>query len=306
VWAAIVALAGSRGARAAVVSLGVLAPAELALPALVPLGQRGSGSLRLLLAIHCVLSLLKACELHVSRRRNGYPPWFSAWLWLLWVRPHNHVYSRRGKGELRPPARCLRGLAVGALCLVVGLPLLVQAFDADLGRYGFWTDHLAKLAAFYVVLTGVSRVLANGEHLLGSPAQPLLRDPVLAYSPADFWQRWNTPINHLFFALVFRRWGRRSPYGALFGVFLLSAVMHEYNTGIASLHVRGYQVLFFLLHGVAAGLTWRWRPRGAAKGVGRALTLTFGLATSAIFFASAVPVFDDLVTFYPHGELLPP
>ena len=44
-----------------------------------------------------------ACELHLARRRSGYPSGWSAWTWLLWVRPDNHVYSRRGVGEPRPP-----------------------------------------------------------------------------------------------------------------------------------------------------------------------------------------------------------
>ncbi|MCA8923029.1 MAG: hypothetical protein KDD82_14535, partial [Planctomycetes bacterium] len=125
-------------------------------------------------------------------------------------------------------------------------------------------------------------------------------------SPADFWQRWNQPVNLLLWTLVFRRWGRRAPLGALLVTFLISGLFHEYTAAIASLHLRGYQLAFFLLHGLAAALTWRWRPQGAARAAGHVGTVAFGLATSPLFFASLVPVFADLVAFYPHGPLLPP
>ncbi|MCA8924201.1 MAG: hypothetical protein KDD82_20495, partial [Planctomycetes bacterium] len=221
-WAAAVAVAGARGPRLGALALLALAPLELALPTLVPLGHPGSGLLRILLAIHCGVSWIKACELHLARRRSGYPSGWSAWTWLLWVRPDNHVYSRRGVGEPRPPRACLRGLALGVALLAAGLPTLIWAFGADLGRLGFWPDHLTKFAAAYTVLMGVERVGNASVNLLGIPAHPVLRDPAFAYSPADFWQRWNQPVNLLLWTLVFRRWGRRAPLGALLVTFLIS------------------------------------------------------------------------------------
>ncbi|MEZ6184683.1 MAG: MBOAT family protein [Planctomycetota bacterium] len=251
------------------------------------------------------MAVFKGCELLLNQRPA--PGVIAVWTWLAWVRPYNHVYARRGVGAPYPPGTCARKLALGVPLVALGVPLVIVSFQADLGRYGFWVDHLAKFCAFYLALSGLERLLTAGWNLAGIPARPLLDDPILAYSPAAFWQRWNHPVNQLFAAILFRRWARRAPVAALLLCFVASGVLHEYIAAIASWHLRGYQLAFFLLHGLAAAATWRWRPRGpAARAAGRVGTVAFGLLTSPLFFASLVPVFADLGPLYPHGALLPP
>ena len=77
-------------------------------------------------------------------------------------------------------------------------------------------------------------------------------------------------------------------------MFAFSAMLHEYLFSIAIGQVQGYQILFFLLQGLAVVATQRVRPKGWRRLPRMAGTLAFNLATSALFFASM----NGIVAFY--------
>jgi D-alanyl-lipoteichoic acid acyltransferase DltB (MBOAT superfamily) len=110
---------------------------------------------------------------------------------------------------------------------------------------------------------------------------------MLASTPADFWRRYNRPVQQFFHEHVFLpTGGRRSPARATLLVFVISAVVHEYVFGIILGRVQGFQAAFFLIQGLAVIVTLRARPTGGMKWIGRAATLAFNLVTSVLFFAS--------------------
>jgi hypothetical protein len=117
-----------------------------------------------------------------------------------------------------------------------------------------------------------------------------------AYLPNGFW-------------LVLRREPSRSPrdldlsrlrfkapaalLSALPCVFL-SGLVHEYVFGIASGRVQGWQLLFFLLQGLAVVVTRRIRPRGRITLLWVVGTWVFNLASSVLFFLSV----NQVLPFY--------
>jgi hypothetical protein len=74
---------------------------------------------------------------------------------------------------------------------------------------------------------------------------------------------------------------------------------------IATLRVTGYQLAFFLLHGLAVLATARRRPTGWAAPIGVVATQSFLIATLALFAASVDDLLRGVVTIYPRGGLLP-
>jgi D-alanyl-lipoteichoic acid acyltransferase DltB (MBOAT superfamily) len=111
--------------------------------------------------------------------------------------------------------------------------------------------------------------------------------PLLAPTPAEFWRRYNRPVQQFFHENVFKpAGGMRSPIRATLIVFAVSALVHEYVFGITLGRVQGYQTLFFLLQGCAAAATVRVRPAGWRFWPWFAATWIFNLATSLLFFAS--------------------
>jgi len=120
-------------------------------------------------------------------------------------------------------------------------------------------------------------------------------NPFAARTPADFWRRYNRPAQQFFDEDVFQPLGGlRAPVRATLGTFAVSAVLHEYLFDIAVGRVQGYQMVFFVLQGLAVAATRRVKPRGWRAVAWGAGTLAFNLATSALFFASV----NEILLFY--------
>jgi hypothetical protein len=78
--------------------------------------------------------------------------------------------------------------------------------------------------------------------------------------------------------------GPRRAVRATLVTFGVSGLVHEYVFGIASGRVQGWQLLFFMLQGVAVVATMRIRPRGRMMLAWVAGTAAFNLASSVFFF----------------------
>jgi hypothetical protein len=271
----------------------VLGAAVLASPCLIPPGRP---FLRFLAAVNAISLAVKLYDLDFAARR-GIRPRLSEFLAFL---PNfGSLVLRRLPAEPRPTARQnLSRLVLGGAGLTLGVAVLAALFRVDWDPYPFAVEHSAKLLGFYVALLPGVAALAAGWRLLGGRLREPMQHPLAARTPADFWRRYNRPVQQFFYENVFKpAGGLRAPVRATLLVFALSAVIHEYVFGIAIGRVQGYQTLFFLLQGVAVVATLRFKPRGAWALPWVAATLAFNLATGVLFFASM----NGLLPFYAHS-----
>jgi hypothetical protein len=304
-WVAVAVyyVAMNKGPRARVATIFAIAPALLALPLLVPSGRPWSAFVRFFAGIHCALIWMKMWDFHLAFERCGRPRALSFLTFVGLGNPMHHVWRRvrsePGPGTRRSAVRLLRGVAEFTL----GLALMRWAFGADLGRYGFWLDHSVKFLSLYPLLEGTGMVIAALARIAGLPARDFFRDPIVSRTPAEFWRRYNRPVNQFFYENVFRPLAKRkAPLRGALLAFLLSGALHEYLLAIAIHRVEGYQMGFFLLHGVAAIATVRLKPTGAWAVGAAALNVLFTLGSLAIFSASAVPLLEGWLDVYPHGH----
>ncbi len=197
----------------------------------------------------------------------------------------------------------VRQLLGGLLCIGAGVALLAWAFQADLGRWSFALDHFVKLVAAYLCVFDGLFVLGTGLlRIAGVRVLDLSRNPILAVTPAEFWRRYNCEVNRFgrenVYSVLRARLGRT---GAMLAVFGMSGILHEYLAAAIIGRVQGYQLAFFGVNAIAAGLTWRRRPQGWAVWPVRLATILFLASTSVLFFGSVA----QFIRWYPHGGLLP-
>jgi hypothetical protein len=252
--------------------------------------------LRFFAAVAAVTVVVKLYDLQLDSRRGSRPSLvpFASFL----GNPFSLV-RRRLADEPRPAAReNLLRLGGGILGLSAGTAFLVGLFRVDWERYPFLAEHASKVAAFYVALVSGLDTLAALWRVSGGVARDYMDNPFLARTPADFWRRYNRPMQQFFWEDVFKPvGGLRAPVRATLLVFVVSAVLHEYVFGIAIGRVQGYQTAFFLLQGAAVAATARVKARGWREVPWTAGTLSFNLVSSVLFFASM----NGLVPFYSRG-----
>ena len=275
---------GRWGVLAAVGVVGLLAP--LAVPA-------GSRIARLLTAVAAITIAVKLYDVTLDGGRSLRPgPWgFLAFLANIFA-----LVLRKQDAGPRPSRRAdATRLVRGAVALVVGAAVFVAVFQLPWRRLPLAAEHATKVLALAGVLIPAVAVGSAGWRLLGGSALDFMDRPLAARTPADFWRRYNRPVQQFFFEDVFKpAGGLRSPIRATFLVFAVSGAVHEYIFTVAIGRVRGYQVAFFLLEGAAVAATLRVRPRGWRTAPWVAGTLAFNLAASALFFASL----GEVVPFY--------
>jgi hypothetical protein len=265
----------------------------LLFPLLVPLDRH---LLRFFASLAAITVVVKLYDLHLESLSGSRPSLgpFASFL----GNPFSLV-RRRLAEETRPTARAdLLRLCRGALGLAAGIGLLIGLFRVDWEGYPFLVEHAGKVAAFYVaVLSGLDTGAALWR-LSGGWARDYMANPFAARTPADFWRRYNRPMQQFFWEDVFKpAGGLRAPLRTTLMVFVASAALHEYVFGIALGRVQGYQTAFFLLQGVAVAATARVKVRGWKAAPWVAGTLGFNLASSVLFFASI----NSLVPFYSRG-----
>jgi hypothetical protein len=260
-------------------------------PCLIPVRRHLVRGLDAMLAVGLMVKLYDAHRFTL----RGSPIAFREFLaylgndmWLVLAR--TPAETRLGKGA---NARLLTGRTLG---LALGVALCAVAFRADWSARSFWTQHAAKVCAFYVALAFGTNAVAAAWRLAGGRALDPFGNAIGARTPAEFWRRWNRPAAQFLHEYVFLpAGGFRAPARATFATFLVSAAVHEYLFTIILGRVQGFQTAFFLLNGCAATATLRLRPRGWRAAAAVVLTFLFGLTTGVLFFASVnhvVPFYD--------------
>jgi len=253
----------------------------------------GATLLRFIMAAMAVQAAFRLYDLHrdssASGARNCLT--FAAYAFNPFA-----IALRRVKAE--PPKPLRHNLTVFLTCTSLGgiaIALTAFVFHIDWTRHPFVLEHCTKVISFMLIIQFLLNGLSAAFRLAGVPATTFAGNFFLSPTPAEFWRRYNRPVEQFFRQHVFRAaGGLHHPLRAILATFTLSAVIHEYAFDIAARRFLGYQLLFFLLHGLASALTLRLRPRGPAPLPAILLTTAFNLTTAYLFFLSM----NALVPFY--------
>ncbi len=246
-------------------------------------------------ALVLVIFLLHMWDLHLDPRRDsrlrlrGYMIFLADYAWSVARSGDDY-----GTGLSLRRRALDAGRYVAAFCLVSAATVAV--FRIDWTTWPLLLEHAAKstcLGAWLVCAFQTNTVLWR---LAGAPAAFFMTSNVLgAYSPADFWRRWNRPMHRWLLENVFRPLGRwRCPRVAMIATFAVSGLLHEYLFAVALRRVTGYVTAFFLLQGVAALVTRRFKPTGWLVLPAVVGTFTFNTVATVLLF---IPV-NERVPFY--------
>jgi hypothetical protein len=118
------------------------------------------------------------------------------------------------------------------------------------------------IAAFLLCLHfGFADILTFAVQSIGFPVTPLFDAPWRSRSLRDFWsRRWNrafVEMDTLLFWPTLRRY--LSTRNALFGVFIISGLLHEGGLSYPAWGGWGLPLIYFCLHGFLVALEVRWR-----------------------------------------------
>lgn len=240
---------------------------------------------RLVLACISACYALKLFDLHIGALRGHQVDGKS---FLAFLGSLTQLVQRRTGSERQPSTRentmdLLRSSAGAVLAVLV----LRWSGRIDWTAWPFLLQHAVRASAFFVMVLFVFRQVAAVIRVFGGYSVDPEDKPLLARTPADFWRRYNRWIGQFLQEDVFKPLGgRRRPATVTVVVFALSGLGHEYIFWIATGHILGYQLAFFLLQGIAVVLTARAKPSGTAALLWGSGTLLFNIVSSMLFFAS--------------------
>jgi hypothetical protein len=186
----------------------------------------------------------------------------------------------------------LRRFAMGGAGMLCGLALAALGFRTRIGERGILLDSTWKVAEIYLMAGGANHLLVGTFALAGFRLSDGFRYPILAHSILDFWSRYNVWIHRWLKRHIFEPVGRRrrKPILGILAVFGTSGLLHEYLFLPIDLRLLGWQLGYFLVHGVGAilaSLIGRRIEHIAGRRVPRPLaiaaTLAFVLLTAPIF-----------------------
>jgi hypothetical protein len=192
---------------------------------------------------------------------------------------------RRVLREESPPRRSdLRQTLICAAAGMASVALIILVFCINWRRLPFVAEHSAKAVSVFLMVQFLPNALASAIRLVGIPATNFAGPFFLAQTPAEFWRLYNRPAGQFLHEYVFKPGGGRShPLTATLLTFLISGVIHEYVFDIPAGRVLGWQMLFFILQGLAVLATVRLRPGGWLTVPASLLTLAFNLASAWLF-----------------------
>ena len=260
-----------------------------------PMTAHGLMVIRCGLAMVPVILILHMWDLHVDPGRvsrltlRKYAVLLPDYGWSV-----TRVAEGYGVGlSLRQRARDAVYYGAG-LCLVS--VLVTGTFRVEWYRYPFWLEHAVKsvcLGAWIIWAFNANTALWR---LAGAPAALFTVKNVLgAYSPAEFWRRWNVPMYRWCLENVYKpAGGCRRPHVAGLAAFAVSGLLHEYLYAVIFGRVTGYMLAFFLLQGVAVSLTRGGKHKGPLVVPGSILTFAFNTCSTVLLF---LPI-NERMPFY--------
>ena len=276
----------------------IMATLAAAMVVLVPVEHRLT---RLMLAIAAAAVLTPLYDLHraATRYPEGLPPDhpdprdLGVYHRFILACGASGTFRHLGHGPVRPARENVRDILVGLGMMLVGLLALMEVGWGDVPVV---IEYAGKPVAVFLVVDGLWRARIGSVRLSGRRDFGFSRGMWTAATPAEFWRKYNVPVNQFLHEHVFVPvGGRRRPVMGTMVVFLVSGVLHEALFTIALGRVEGYQTAFFLLQGTAVAATMRVRPRTRwARVVGIVLTYAWLLSSGLLFWASA----DGVIEFW--------
>jgi hypothetical protein len=205
--------------------------------------------------------------------------WYLAWL------PNDFWLALRREPPERPRAEDVRKLPRAAIQGAAAAGVVVVVFWYDWSTWPFFLEHCIKTVTAYAGVAAGTNLWATLWRLSGGRALDFMESPILAATPADFWRRWNLPVHAYFSEHIFRpllRGHRDNRLKATLMAFFISGLVHEYVFGIAAGRWQGWQMLYFMIHGLATIATAHIRP-GRYRLLAWLLTALFQLTSSVLF-----------------------
>ena len=147
--------------------------------------------------------------------------------------------------------------------------LIVVWLIARVLAYPLLTGWSGMIGVVFILHFGLFHLLSLFWRRAGIRAAPIMQNPVLANSLAEFWgQRWNTAFNELAFRFTYRPLRRlTTPVAATITVFGLSGLIHELVISLPARGGYGLPTIYFLIQGFGTVIE---RSRiGHAIGLGR-------------------------------------
>jgi hypothetical protein len=194
----------------------------------------------------------------------------------------------------------LRRLTMGFAGMASGLGLATFGEFATVRDRGFLIDGALKSLEIYLLAGGANNILVAAFGLAGYRVFDGFRYPILAHSVLDFWSRYNVWIHRWLKRHVFEPFvRRRRPALGILAVFGTSGLLHDYLFLPVAPDLVGWQLAYFMLHGVGAiagfqlGRAIRLLSgRRVSRPLAIAATLGFVLISTPIFIHSLDRVID--------------
>jgi hypothetical protein len=191
--------------------------------------------------------------------------------------------------------------AAGLPAIVCGLALAALGQHLGIPARGVLLDSTWKTFEIYLLAGGSNHLLVGSFALAGFQLRDGFRYPILPHSLFDFWGRYNVCIHRWLKQHIFQPIGLkgRRPVPGILAVFATSGLLHEYLFLPVDRSVLGWQLAFFLIHGLGAiagtgfGRVFRRiSGRRAPRALAVAATVVFILLTAPVFIHCLDRVID--------------
>lgn len=200
---------------------------------------------------------------------------------VVWPGFDHERFAERAEPAASAHRRFVNGLL---WCYAGGFGILALALLAP--RLGAATGWLGIAAILAFLHFGFSNILTSLLWLFGFPVRPLFDDPFRSRSLREFWTaRWNlafVEMDRRLFLPPLTRWlGLR---GAVFGVFLVSGLLHEVAISYPAGAGWGGPMAYFALQGLLVLFERKILGREREKSLGRLWTFVCVLAPLPLLF----------------------
>jgi predicted DCC family thiol-disulfide oxidoreductase YuxK len=155
--------------------------------------------------------------------------------------------------------------------MIFGIEVLWMVARTALPDHPLLAGWVGMIGVVFMLHFGLFHLLSLAWRGFGVDAMPVMQNPLLAKSLADFWGgRWNTAFNELAFRFTFRPLRRlTTPAVATLAVFGLSGLIHELVISLPADGGYGLPTLYFLAQG--AGVIAERSRWGRKIGLGHGL-----------------------------------
>jgi alginate O-acetyltransferase complex protein AlgI len=165
----------------------------------------------------------------------------------------------------------IRGWIPALLKTAFGLVLVWKGAGMAAVFHPTLAGWIGMIGVVFMLHFGLFHCLSLAWRRAGVMAAPVMQNPLLAGSLADFWGgRWNTAFNELAFRFTYRplrRWA--TPAMATMGVFVISGFIHESVISLPARGGYGLPTLYFFAQGL--GVIMERSRLGRLIGLGRGL-----------------------------------